>query len=49
MFVLLGGHIFVQIGPDGSFLDFFTQSAQPPDIVQRIKGYFKTAQKVMQQ
>jgi hypothetical protein len=26
-----------QIGPDGQFLDFFTQSMQPPDIVERIK------------
>lgn len=35
-----------QIGPDGSFLDFFTQSMQPPDIVQRIKRYLAQATRV---
>ena len=34
------------IGPDGSFLDFFTQSMQPPDIVGRIKSYLAQARRV---
>ncbi|GAB5031572.1 sco1 family protein [Nannochloropsis oceanica] len=34
------------IGPDGSFLDFFTQSMQPTDIVNRIKGYLGQARRV---
>lgn len=28
------------VGPDGEFLDFFTQSARVGDIVDKIKGYF---------
>ena len=35
-----------QIGPDGSFLDFFTQSMQPPDIVGRIKRFLAQATRV---
>lgn len=34
------------IGPDGSFLDFFTQSMQPTDIVNRIKGYLGQARRL---
>lgn len=34
------------IGPEGSFLDFFTQSMQPTDIVNRIKGYLGQARRV---
>lgn len=34
------------IGPDGSFLDFFTQSMQPPDIVGRIKNLLAQACRV---
>ena len=28
------------IGPDGEFLDFFTQSARVDDIVKKIKAHF---------
>lgn len=28
------------VGPDGEFLDFFTQSARVDDIVKKIKAHF---------
>lgn len=34
------------IGPDGSFLDFFTQSMIPADIVNRIRGYLTQARRL---
>lgn len=38
--------MYTQVGPDGVFLDFFTQSMQPPDIVGRIKGWVRQARQV---